>query len=60
MERGRVFSRRDLDDKGFGQNKVLRSSFRSRTVSEQTAIAGFLVLTVPEKQISGYPPASGS
>ena len=60
MERRGICSKKDLDDKGLGQNKVLYSSFRSRTASKQTATTGFPTLSAPGRQISGYSPAFGS
>ena len=50
---------RDLDDKRLGQNKVLYSSSRVKLliVNYHT---GSPALPAPGKQISGYPPASGS
>ena len=59
MERGGVCLRRDLDDKELGQSKVLCSSSKVELpmVNDHT---DFPALSVPGKQISGYPPASSS
>ena len=70
MKRGRVclkgdlfeeglVQRRDLDDKGLGQNKVLYSSsgVKLPMVNYHTGSPAFLVTG---RQIFGYPPASGS
>ena len=51
--------RRDLDDEGLGQNKVL-CSFSGVELPMVNSYAGFLALPVPGKQISGYLPTSGS
>ena len=59
MERGGVCSRKDLDDKGIGQSKVLCSS-SGVELPMINYHAGFLPLSASGKQISGYPPASGS
>ena len=59
MERKEVCLRRDLDDEGLGQNKVL-CSFSRVELPMVNYHAGFLTLPAPRKQISGYPPASGS
>ena len=44
MERGGVCLKKDLDDKGLGQNKVLYSFFKSQIASGQTATASSLML----------------
>ena len=51
---------KDLDDEGLGQNKVLRSFFRSRTANGQTATTGSPTLHAPGRQISSLLPVSGS
>ena len=51
--------RRNLDDKKLGQSKVL-CSFLEVELPMVNYHAGFPVLPTPEKQISDYPPASGS
>ena len=45
---------------GLGQKKVLFGSQRGRTANGQTATSGFPALPAPERQISGFLPASGS
>ena len=50
---------RDLDDKGLGQNKVLCSSSGVELLMVNYH-AGSPALPAPGRQISGYPPASGS
>ena len=59
MERRGVCSRRNLDDKELGQSKVLCSS-SGVELPMVNYCAGFPALPAPGKQISGYPPASGS
>ena len=54
-----VWLMRDLDNKVLGQNKVLCSclEFKLPIVNYH---AGFPALPASERQISGYPPASGA
>ena len=59
IEKRGVFSRRDLGDKGLSQIKVLCSSSKIEMPMVNYHV-GFPVLPAPEKQISGYLPASGS
>ena len=59
MEGEEVCSKRDLDDKGLGQSKVL-CSFSGVKLPMVNYHAGFLALPAPERQISNYPPAFGS
>ena len=55
----RLVRRKDLDDKGLGQNKVLCSSSGVKLLIVNYH-AGFPALPAPGRQISGYLPASGS
>ena len=59
MERKGVCSRKDLDDEGFGQSKMLWS-FSGVKLPMVNYHAGFLALPTPGSQIFGYPPAFGS
>ena len=59
MERGGVCLKRDFDDKRLGQSKVLCCSSRVELLIVNY-YADFPALSAPERQISGYPPASGS
>ena len=54
-----VWSMRDLDDKGLGQNKVL-CSFSGVELPIVNYHASSLTLPAPGRQISDYLPASGS
>ena len=58
FEEGLVW-RRDLDDKGLGQNKVL-CSFSGVELPIINYHAGSPTLPALRRKISGYPPASGS
>ena len=48
--------RRDLDNKGLGQNKMLCSSFRSQTATMQAPRRSLR----QEDRSPSYPPTSGS
>ena len=59
IERGEVCLRRDLDDKRLGQSNVLYSFSEVKLLMVNYHV-GFPVLSVPGKQIFGYPPAFSS
>ena len=59
VERGGVCSRRNLDDEGLGQNKVFCNSLRVK-LQMVNYHASFLTLSMPGRQISGYPLGSSS
>ena len=58
-ERGGTCLRRDLVDEGLGQNKIPRSSLEVKLLMVNYH-AGSLALSILERQISDYLPASGS